>query len=607
MTSDDETQGKKNLNPLEGLELDDDLAQATDEDFEDIDDIEEIIEASPLGSELDSEDFSGDDDDFTAELSAISEGGLDTGDMPAYDTDDDEYVGKSGGMKKVLAPALVLVMTAGVAGYIMMNPAILTGVMGGGSTDNNSAVVANVAEQDIVVAVDDARLADESDASALAKAEAKKAKALAKSKAKRDAALVAVPPQPSVNMNSDEVVPEADTALKSEADVEQAISDVLDAQAELENVPEIGEVALLSDSAENVTAAPVKDVVATVEPPTFANDLPVEVSVDAPAMEKEMAVDDSVVELPRAPAESAPVDVQPEPEIVKEVVAEAPEMPKVTPVVAEKKVVETKPADPENDIFENDFKEASGATPAKKPAQGLSSDNDSFYDSEIRVPGSQIAGPRKLDPRIEPATKFVVATQDYKANDQEALVVAANRALKLRRYDAARDMFDSLYAKNKRDKRILMGLAVAQQNTGRIESAIKTYEELLDIDPDNADAMVNMLGLIREQYPSVALRRLMDLQSKYPSNAGIAAQIGVTQADLGQHNEAVRYLSRAASLDPQNAQHLFNLAIVTDRQGHGAEAISYYEQALEVDTVYGGGQTLPRETIYDRLAKLRRR
>ena len=86
----------------------------------------------------------------------------------------------------------------------------------------------------------------------------------------------------------------------------------------------------------------------------------------------------------------------------------------------------------------------------------------------------------------------------------------------------------------------------------------------------------------------------------------VAAQLGVTYADQGDYEQAFRYLGIASSIEPDNAQHLFNIAITADRVGKRKEAIKYYEKALEADAVYGSGRTIPRETIYDRLSVLRR-
>ena len=112
---------------------------------------------------------------------------------------------------------------------------------------------------------------------------------------------------------------------------------------------------------------------------------------------------------------------------------------------------------------------------------------------------------------------------------------------------------------------------------------------------------------MRNEYPQVALRRLLDLQKRHPGHAGITAQIGVLQADMGYTEDALKYLGMASSMEPNNAQHVFNMAIISDRSGNVKEAINQYEKALQVDAVYGKGRTIPRETIYDRLAALRRK
>lgn len=251
----------------------------------------------------------------------------------------------------------------------------------------------------------------------------------------------------------------------------------------------------------------------------------------------------------------------------------------------------------------------SGDSSTKKVvADKKSAQPDAYYDSRLNPPTGPLAnsvGPRKVDPTQEPGSKYVVAKQNRKATDTESMLVAANRALDLDRNDAALEMFNALYEKNKRDPRILMGRAVAQQKLGQDDVAIVSYQALLDIDPKNSDAIVNMMGLLQKQYPQVAQRRLKDLQEKFPANPGIAAQLGMTYAQMGDNKEAIRALSMAESLDPTNAQHSFNMAVIFDRVGDKSNAMRYYQEALQTDAVYGASRSIPREKIYDRLAKLR--
>ena len=233
---------------------------------------------------------------------------------------------------------------------------------------------------------------------------------------------------------------------------------------------------------------------------------------------------------------------------------------------------------------------------------------DVFFDAESLVPQSEIArkgAPSKVDPFLSPGSRLVVARQKHDSSSKEAQLVAADRAMKLGRYESALHIYDGLYASNKRDPNTLMGRAVALQRLGRDDEAISAYEELLDARPANVEAQVNMQGLLSRRYPAVARRNLLDLMQDNPGNVGIAAQLAVVEAQMGRYNDAIRYLGIAASIEPHNAGHVYNMAVIADRAGDKKQAVRYYEEALEVDTLYGSGRTIPRESVFARLAELR--
>ena len=214
--------------------------------------------------------------------------------------------------------------------------------------------------------------------------------------------------------------------------------------------------------------------------------------------------------------------------------------------------------------------------------------------------------PRKVDPRYEPGQKYITVERGAGPNSSQAMLVSGNRALKLGRYTSAMEIFEKLRKRNPKDRAVLLGLAVAQQNSGLTESAIGTYERILSLDPDNKNALINLMGLIKQSNPTSALSRLRRLQDRFPHDAGVAAQIGLVSAEIGNFKDAVRYLGVAASIEPSNASHLYNMAVVTDRAGAHQDAVSLYEKALELDVVHGASRSVPRDQIYDRLAQLRR-
>lgn len=246
-----------------------------------------------------------------------------------------------------------------------------------------------------------------------------------------------------------------------------------------------------------------------------------------------------------------------------------------------------------------------GSVPAMPVEE--SADENLFFDSESLVPRGEMRGgaPRKVDPQLEPASKLIVVRKNYEGGTVEAQLVSAQRALQLRRYDSALRLYNTLYKTNKRDPNVLLGRAVALQKLGENDEAIHAYEELMEVKPDNMEANINMLGLIGQHYPAVAVERLKVLADKNPDDVRVMAQMAVIQAELGQYDDALSSLGVAASMDQNNASHFYNMAVIADRAGKKTDAVTYYEKALEVDTVYGGGISIPRDSVYERLAQIR--
>ncbi len=233
--------------------------------------------------------------------------------------------------------------------------------------------------------------------------------------------------------------------------------------------------------------------------------------------------------------------------------------------------------------------------------------SDDFFDANQLVPQGEMAkkGPNAVDPSSQPASKLIIVKQNYKADSREAQIISAERALNLGRYDSALQLFDALYEGNKKDSRVVMGRAVSLQHLGRFDEAMQMYEVVSELEPKNVDVKVNMLGLLATRYPAVALRRMLDLYAGNRGNANLVAQIAVAYAQSGDTNSALQFLGVAASMEPRNANHLFNYAVIADRAGDKKKAVEYYERSLEVDTIHGGGRSIPRDAVYDRLTQIR--
>ncbi|MCK6418410.1 MAG: tetratricopeptide repeat protein [Alphaproteobacteria bacterium] len=249
---------------------------------------------------------------------------------------------------------------------------------------------------------------------------------------------------------------------------------------------------------------------------------------------------------------------------------------------------------------------ASPLTPAPTNAAPPGADENVFFDAEDLVPRSEMAtgAPRKVNPVLQPGSSLVIVDRTAPRGSRSAELVSAQRAIKLGRFESALEILNVLYEKNKRDPQILLARAVALQKVGDTESAVLAYEELLRIQPNNTQAQVNMLGLIGDRYPAVALQRIDELSRKNPQSVGLIAQAALLSAKMGRYDDAMKYFGLAAAREPRNPSHIYNMAVIADKSGDKRNAISYYEKALEADTI-NGGRAIPRESVFERLAQLR--
>jgi hypothetical protein len=67
----------------------------------------------------------------------------------------------------------------------------------------------------------------------------------------------------------------------------------------------------------------------------------------------------------------------------------------------------------------------------------------------------------------------------------------------------------------------------------------------------------------------------------------------------------MKFLGVAAGMEPENPIHVYNMAVIADTSKKQKDAVLFYEEALEIDAVYGSKSSLPRDEIYERLARIR--
>jgi Flp pilus assembly protein TadD len=213
--------------------------------------------------------------------------------------------------------------------------------------------------------------------------------------------------------------------------------------------------------------------------------------------------------------------------------------------------------------------------------------------------------PAFSDPSKESSHAYIVVTKNSNADSNAAIMVAAKRSADLGRYDAAIRFYEQVLQKSPDNLQARSGLAFAQYKSGYRQSALESYNLVLQKNETDIETLVNILGILREDYPAVALERGLHLLEKYPNHAGLNAQVGVAHASLKNYDEALSYLGSAASLDPNNPLYVYNMAVIIDQMGQKKQAVEYYDEALKINALHGNDATLPKEEIYNRLSVLR--
>ncbi|MCK5555218.1 MAG: tetratricopeptide repeat protein [Alphaproteobacteria bacterium] len=201
--------------------------------------------------------------------------------------------------------------------------------------------------------------------------------------------------------------------------------------------------------------------------------------------------------------------------------------------------------------------------------------------------------------------KYLVVRKDHSAKDAISQLTAARTALSHGRYLAALGLFEELYKIGSWNENVSMGRAVALQKMGQIPLAMSAYEEIVERNPKNVEALTNMLGLLNKQEPDEAIERLLRLRDVSPFNADVTAQLGIVYGSVGDYENALKYLEMADALKPGNSNILYNRAVVYDRMGKTIKAADIYRQILLLAEDGILDRNFPVETVKNRLSVIR--
>lgn len=148
----------------------------------------------------------------------------------------------------------------------------------------------------------------------------------------------------------------------------------------------------------------------------------------------------------------------------------------------------------------------------------------------------------------------------------------------------------------------LFNLATLYHRAGQIDKARPLYARLLAINPQHREGLNNFLVLLTDEAPQEALTQLHELQQRNPDFSPIAAQMAIIYEKMGDLEKANGQMIRAIELSPENLTYRYNMAIMLDKQGKYDEAAKLYYQLVEAanrgDTIPGNLQKIQQRLTF---------
>ena len=94
------------------------------------------------------------------------------------------------------------------------------------------------------------------------------------------------------------------------------------------------------------------------------------------------------------------------------------------------------------------------------------------------------------------------------------------------------------------------------------------------------DLYQSVADIISLQGAHVAMPKIVALMKKYPEDSNVWLLQGVAQKTCGQNNEAIESFSKSISLNPANAEPLYQLGLIMQTVGHEAQAVELWESTI---------------------------
>jgi tetratricopeptide (TPR) repeat protein len=146
----------------------------------------------------------------------------------------------------------------------------------------------------------------------------------------------------------------------------------------------------------------------------------------------------------------------------------------------------------------------------------------------------------------------------------------------------AMQLYEQILESDKNNLDALLGKASLIAKNGDAAGATRLYGRVLELEPNDSSARSALASLRTIVDPEGQESNLRNLLAKDPTQPSLLFALGNTLAAQGRWSEAQTVYFQAYSGDSQQPDYAFNLAISLERIRQNSQALNYYRSALEL-------------------------
>ena len=187
--------------------------------------------------------------------------------------------------------------------------------------------------------------------------------------------------------------------------------------------------------------------------------------------------------------------------------------------------------------------------------------------------------PPSLPPVAAPENSQIQVQRSVAAPQINPGVQQAYQAFNGGQLGLARQQYEMVLRQDATNRDALLGLAAVALREQQGAQAAALYVRLLEINPDDGEALAGLIGLRQGDVPQ-SEAKLKAILARSPDSAPVLFALGNVYAKQRRWTEAQQQFFRACGAAPGNPDYAFNLAVGLDRLNQPKLAATYYQRAL---------------------------